>query len=235
MYKEKTFLAIIPARGGSKGLPGKNIRALMGKPLIAYTIEEAKKSKYVDRVIVSTEDSEIARIGKEYGAELPFLRPECLAGDGATTNEVILHAVKYLKDTENYMPDYICLLQCTSPLRSSPDIDGTIEKLIETGMDASVSVCEADVNPYWTNVFNGDKLQYFIEEGRKILRRQDLPKVYQINGAVYVVKTSVFIKEKTLEPKNITGFIMSTDNSIDIDSIIDFKLAELIQVEREKK
>ena len=234
MYEGKTFLGIIPARGGSKGLPGKNIRVLNGKPLIAYTIDEAKKSKYLDRVIISTEDSEIARIGKEYGAELPFLRPKHLAGDEATTNEVILHAVNYLKETENYIPDYICLLQCTSPLREVSDINGTIERLVETGMDAAVSVCEAAANPYWTNIFNGDKLQYFIKEGKKILRRQDLPKVYQINGAVYVVKTSVFIKENTLEPENTTGFIMSPNNSTDIDSIIDFKLAELIQVEREK-
>lgn len=235
MYNEKSFLGIIPARGGSKGLPGKNIRTLNGKPLIAYTIEEAKKSKYIDRIIISTEDSEIARIGKDYGAELPFERPDYLAQDTSTTNEVILHALNYLKEKENYVPYYICLLQCTSPLRSASDIDGTIEKLIETGRDASVSVSEAGVNPYWTNVFNGDKLEYFLEEGKKILKRQDLPKIFQINGSVYVVKTSIFLKEKTLEPENITGFVMNTENSIDIDSIIDFKLAELIQVEREKK
>jgi CMP-N-acetylneuraminic acid synthetase len=228
MIDNKKILAIIPARGGSKGVPRKNIRELDGKPLIFYTIEEAKKSKYIDRIIVSTDDEEILDISKKFCAEVPYLRPKELAQDNSSTVDCIIHMLNWLKENENYMPDYVCLLQCTSPLRKFYDIDGTIEKMIDTDMDGAVSVCEAEVNPYWTNVFDGDKLNYFIEDGKLIKRRQDLPKVYRINGAVYVVKKDILINQKTLEPNKITGYIMETKKSIDIDNIEDFLLAEVL-------
>jgi CMP-N,N'-diacetyllegionaminic acid synthase len=235
LSNNKKILAIIPARGGSKGLPRKNIKLLNGKPLISYTIEAAKNSQFIDRIIVSTEDQEIAEVSRTYGAEIPFIRPEELAGDNASTLEVINHAVNWLKVHDGYYPDLICLLQCTSPLRRSEDIDGTIKKLLDTGRDAAVSICEAEVNPYWTNVLNGDKLEYFISEGKSILKRQDLPKVYRLNGAVYVVKTDKYVVEKTLEPDNITGYIMNTIDSVDIDDQIDFNLAEVILQERKNR
>ncbi|GFZ33726.1 hypothetical protein CSC2_42520 [Clostridium zeae] len=225
-------LAIIPARGGSKGVPKKNIKSLLDKPLIAYTIEAAKKSKYINRVVVSTDDNEIADISKQYGAEVPFLRPNELATDLSPTNDAILHVVSELYRIEGYRPKIICLLQCTSPLRDSEDIDGTIEKMISTKSDAAVSVCEVECNPYWTNILKDDKLEYFLEEGKRITRRQDLPPVYRLNGAVYVVDREVFLEQKTLEPENMTGYIMESDKSIDIDTIIDFKLAELLLTEK---
>lgn len=222
------ILAIIPARGGSKGLKRKNILDFMGKPLIAHTIEQAQDSKYVSRIIVSTEDEEIAMISKKYGAEIPFMRPNRLADDFSSTNEVIEYTLKELEMKEGYIPDLICLLQCTSPLRTSEDIDNTINKLFNTNSDSAVSITEAKSNPYWTNILVDDRLEYFIKKGKQIKRRQDLPKIYELNGAVYVVKREVFLKEKTLETKNITGYVMKAENSIDIDNIIDLKTAEIM-------
>ncbi|WP_017211316.1 cytidylyltransferase domain-containing protein [Clostridium beijerinckii] len=230
----KKILSVIPARGGSKGVPRKNVRQLNGKPLIAYTIEEAKKSRYIDRIVVSTEDEEIAAVSREFGAEVPYLRPKELADDNSPTVDCVIHMLNWLKENENYMPDYVCLLQCTSPLRTFEDIDRTIEKLINTHMDGALSVCEADINPYWTNVFEGDKLKYFIEEGKQITRRQDLPKIYSVNGSVYIIKTDVLLYNKTFEVDNITAYIMKNENSIDIDNEIDFKFAELLVKECEK-
>lgn len=230
---DKKILAIIPARGGSKGIPRKNIKMLNEKPLIAYTIEEAKKSIYIDRVIVSTEDSEIAQISKQFGAEIPYLRSEELARDNSPTIDCVIDMVKWLNENENYMPDYVCLLQCTSPLRTNKDIDGTIEKALNFNSDGSISVCEAEVNPYWTNIFKEDILEYFIDEGKKITRRQDLPNIYRINGAVYVIKTNILLEKKTFETDNMSGYIMSIQKSIDIDSEMDFKFAELIMRECE--
>lgn len=226
-------LAIIPARGGSKGIPRKNIKKLNGKPLIAYTIDEAKKSKYIHRVIVSTEDKEIAEISRKFGAEVPYLRPLQLSQDDSPTIDCVIHMINWLKEKENYTPDYVCLLQCTSPLRTFENIDGAINKAISLGMDGVVSICEAEVNPYWTNVMDDDKLKYFIEEGEKITRRQDLPKVYRINGAIYLIKTNILLDKKTFETDNITGYIMSNESSMDIDTEIDFKVAELLMKECE--
>ncbi|WP_353093815.1 acylneuraminate cytidylyltransferase family protein [Tissierella praeacuta] len=234
MIKDKGFLAIIPARGGSKGVPRKNIRLLNGIPLIGHTLMEAKKSKYLNRVIVSTDDEEIVKISRQFNGEVPCLRPKELAKDTSPTIDSIIHIINYLKEKENYLPDYICLLQCTSPLRTYEDIDGAIEKLLYTDFDGIISVCEVEVNPYWTNVFEKDKLKYFIEEGKNITRRQDLPKVYRYNGAIYIIKTDILMDIKSFETENITGYIMSNEDSIDIDTITDFKIAEILMKERER-
>lgn len=234
IINDKNILVIIPARGGSKGIPRKNIKELNGKPLIAYTIEEAKKSQYIDRIVISTEDEEIAAVSKKFGAEIPYLRPKELAQDNSPTVDCVIHMLNWLQQNEEYVPDYICLLQCTSPLRTFKDIDGTIEKMINTGMDGAVSICEAEINPYWTNIFDGNKLKNFIDEGKKIIRRQDLPKIYNINGSIYVIKIEPLLRKKTFEVENITGYIMNNENSIDIDNEIDFKFAELLIKEREK-
>lgn len=228
MNKKDKILAIILARGGSKGVPRKNIKDLNGKPLIGYTIEAAKSSEYIDKVIVSTEDEEIKSIAINFGAEVPFLRPEELATDKSPSIDAILYTVNKLKKKYNYLPSYVCLLQCTSPLRKGKHIDEAFLKLKETNMDSIVSVCEAEVNPYWSNVFNGDKLDYFLEEGKIITRRQDLPKVYRMNGAIYIIKTEVLMEKKTFEPEKLTGYIMESIDSVDIDNEIDFILAEAI-------
>jgi len=166
------ILAIIPARGGSKTLPGKNIKLLNGKPLIAYTIEEALKSKYISRVVISTDDEAISEVGKKYGAEVPFLRPEELSTDYSPSIDAVIYTINKLKDMHGYFPDYVCLLQCTTPLKTVYHIDGAIEKLVRSGFDGIVSVCESQAHPYWMQVFNGDRLEYFMHQENKILRRQ---------------------------------------------------------------
>ncbi len=228
----KEILAIIPARGGSKGVPRKNVRELNGKPLIGYTIESAKKSNKVSRVVVTTEDTEIATVSREYKAEVPYLRPDELSQDNSPTMECVLHMLDYLEKTEGYVSDYVLLLQCTSPLRNHSHINEAIDKLLNSDYDSIVSVCEAEVNPYWANIFEGDKLKYFIEEGRKITRRQELPNVYRMNGAIYLIKTEVLKKQKTFEPEEVMGYIMDSYSSVDIDTEMDFKIAEAIIKER---
>ncbi len=221
------ILAIIPARGQSKGLPGKNIKLLADKPLIAYTIEAALESKFINRTIVSTDDFETMDIAKNFGAEVPFLRPDYLALDTTTTVEVVLDLLANLKATEDYVPDYVCLLQCTSPLRNSVDIDACIIQCLNSDFDACYSVSEAKSSPYWMKVFDGPKLTPFINSDT-ILRRQDLPKVYSLNGAIYFVKTSELLKYSTLHLPNATGYIMPRNRSVDIDTDIDFELAQIL-------
>ncbi|NLK95016.1 MAG: acylneuraminate cytidylyltransferase family protein [Clostridiales bacterium] len=231
---EKKILAIIPARGGSKGIPRKNIKNICGRPLISYTIMAAKNCKYIDRVIVSTEDEEIAEVSKAFGAEIPFLRPKELAEDTSPTIECIIDAINKLKENEGYYPEYVALLQCTSPLRTSRHIDEAIEQLLNSKRDGIISVNEVESNPYWTNIIKDGKLEYFIEEGKRITRRQDLPKIYEMNGAIYIIKTDILIKEKTFESENVGAYVMNTKDSVDIDDLLDFKFAELILSEGEK-
>lgn len=221
-------LAIIPARGGSKGLPGKNILGLKGIPLIAHTILAAKNSKVISRVVVSTEDSHIANISKSFGAEVPCLRPKELAEDSSNVIEAIFHMLNYLKTKENYNPKYIVLLQGTSPLRNSNHIDEALEKMINGNFNGIISVCECEVNPYWTNIFKGDQLEYFIEDGKNISRRQDLPKIYRYNGAIFAATKEFFLKEKSFEGKGVTGYVMDRESSVDIDTEFDFNLVKMI-------
>lgn len=227
------ILAIIPARGGSKGIPDKNLKLLNGKPLLAYPIIASKKSSFINRVIVSTDSEKIAECAVLWGAEVPFLRPAHLADDSSSTVDAILHAVEILEYKENYIPDYICVLQCTSPLTGVSDIDGAFKKLLKLNMDGIVTVCECETHPYWSQIFQGDRLEYLIAEGKNITRRQDLPKTYRINGAAYILKRDILLKERTLEPEKLTGYIMDSKNSIDIDNSFDFMLAELIMKEQE--
>lgn len=218
MIDGKSVLAIIPARGGSKGLPGKNIKILAGKPLIAWTIEEAKKSKYIDRLILSSEDDEIISVAKEWGCEVPFKRPAELAKDDTPGIEPVLHAIETLK--EKY--DYICLLQPTSPLRKVEHIDGCIEKCLFTNSDSCVSVTEVDKSPYWMYKIDGDDKLIPLIDGNLITRRQDLPKVYALNGAVYVAKSEVIQHQKKIITSNSLALVMPQKNSADIDNSLDF-------------
>ena len=229
---KKKILAVIPARGGSKGIPRKNIKEICGKPLITYTIEAALACGYIDRVIISTDDKEIAEVSKASGGEVPFLRPEALAGDNSPTIDCVIDLLERLKLNDGYEPDYVALLQCTSPLRNSKHIVESIEKLDKSNRDGIISVCESDTNPYWMNVINDGKLEYFIEEGRSITKRQDLPKVYTMNGAIYIIKTDILINERTFEPQNIGAYVMTQKDSVDIDEMLDFEIAELIMKEK---
>lgn len=228
---DKKILTFIPARGGSKGVPRKNIRPLLGKPLVAWTIEEAKKSRYLDRIIVSTEDMEIAEVSKRFGAEVPFLRPEELARDESPTMDCVVHALNWLKDHEGYVPDLFLLLEATVPLRSVQDIDNAIDIMMQKmkEIDAVISIKEVSEHPYWMNVLDENGLiRDFIRPNKEYARRQDLPPAYLVNGAIYLSKTAVLLSEKTFTPKRTYGYVMPRERSVDIDCEFDFKIAECL-------
>ena len=216
------YLAIIPARGGSKRVPRKNVLDLCGKPLIAYTVEAALKSKYIDKVVVSSDDEEILQISKKFGAET-IKRPDILASDTATTFDAIKHAIDSLEKYE-----YIVLLQPTSPLRNSKHIDEAIELLKEKKASAVVSVCEMEHSPLWSNTLDDTlSMNNFLKDEVLNKRSQDLEKYYRLNGAIYICKTELLLKEKSFFLKeNIFAYIMDRKSSVDIDEEIDFKMAE---------
>ena len=222
----KKIIAIIPARGGSKGLPRKNIKTLVGKPLIAWTIEQAKSSRYIDKIIVSTEDQEIEEIAEKYGAEI-IKRPKKLAMDKSITIDVIFQALKILK-AENYNPDIIVLLQPTSPLRSVEDIDNAIKLFLNNNCKSVVSVCETSHSPYWCFKIEDEYLKPLFEEKYLRMRRQDLENIYKPNGAIYISTPQALYKYKTFYSNCIIPYIMPAERSIDIDNKIDFMLAELL-------
>lgn len=230
MYENKEILTIIPARIGSKGLPKKNIKPLLGKPLIFWTIETAQDSKYIERIAVSTDDKKIADICTNYGVQVPFLRPEELATDDASIVDVVMHLLDYYDNVENYFPDYVALLQPTSPLRAYYDIDKACEMLFSNNAaDAIVSLTEVSESPYWMRTINDNGIiNYFINHDYKDFNRQDLPVTYIANGAIYICRTDILISDKTFSPQQTIGYSMPRSRSIDIDDIIDFKLAESI-------
>lgn len=224
------ILAIIPARGGSKGIPRKNIKHLAGKPLIAWTIQAALDSQVFDRIIVSTEDEEISRISQEYGAEVPFLRPIELASDHAKSIDLVLNLLKMLAEKEQYFPDAIMLLQPTSPFREVSDIL-EVTRLFQThtSADALVSVCAVDHPISWLKEMTPEgKLISLLENTPFTFRRQDSQQVFELNGSIYLLKTKILQQEQTFLPKNTFGYVMSNENSIDIDTPWDFHLADLI-------
>jgi len=223
LYKNKKFLAIIPARGGSKRLPHKNVLDLNGKPLIAYSIEAGLDSSYIDKVVVTSDDDEILTISKKYGA-VTINRPNELASDIATTFDAIKHAVD---NCEKY--DYIVLLQPTSPLRNEKHIDEAVELLESKKSNAVVSVCKMDHNPMWSNVLDHSlSMKGFLGDEILNKRGQDLDKYYRLNGAIYICETDKLLKEESFFLKdNIFAYKMNRESSIDIDEEIDFKMAKV--------
>ena len=227
MYKAKKILALIPARGGSKGLPRKNIKLLFGKPLIAWTIEEARKNTYIDRIIVTTDDKEIAEVSKKYKADVPFLRPQELATDNSSAIDYILHALEWIKENDDVVYDLLLLLAPTSPLRLSEDIDKAIELLFLKEAKAVVSVCKTEHPPYWTNTLLGDgRMKDFIKPETLNKNRQELPNFYSLNGAMYLAYCDYLIKQKGFFGSETFACIMPKERSVDIDDSFDFKLAE---------
>jgi N-acylneuraminate cytidylyltransferase/CMP-N,N'-diacetyllegionaminic acid synthase len=221
-------LAIIPARGGSKGVPRKNLRLLAGKPLIVYTIDAALGSKYKPRIVVTTDNEEIASVSRAAGTEVPFMRPAELAEDTTPMFPVIRHAVEWLKHHEDYEPDLIVLLQPTSPLRTAEHIDGAIQLALESQCDSVLSLCEAEHSPYWMRILDGEGLvKSFVETEREYTRRQDLPAVYRLNGAILVTRPQFVAQGRFLGEKT-RALIMSREDSVDIDDELDFLLAELL-------
>jgi N-acylneuraminate cytidylyltransferase len=226
---DPTFLAIIPARGGSKRLPNKNVKELNGKPLIAWTIDAALASPNVNKVVVSTDDNDIAEISLLSGAEVPYIRPHNLSTDTANTVDVIKHAIDFYAKSGHYF-DFIILLQPTSPLRISADITNAIELLKEKNADAIISVCEVEHSPLWSNTIPlTGSLKSFIKDEVKNMRSQDLATYYRLNGAIYIVETTKFIEQNSLFLNdNIYAYKMNVENSVDIDNETDFSYAEFL-------
>jgi len=223
MYKGKKIIAVIPARGGSKGIPDKNIKPLAGKPLIAWTIEAAKASSYIDRLILSSDSKKIIDTGIDFGCEAPFIRPAELANDDTPGVEAFIHAVENVKGTY----DYAVLLQCTSPLRTTVDIDEAIRLCIDKGASSCTSVSEASTTPYkMVKIDAMGRLKSFLGLDTLFQNRQDLQKVYDTNGAIYIISTKVLLETKRLVSDDTLAYIMDRDRSVDIDSSIDFAVAQ---------
>lgn len=230
MINGKRVIAIIPARGGSKGLPGKNIKELCGKPLIAWSVEAGLASQYIDEVIVTTDSEEIAGIARDFGATIPFIRPAELASDTATSFDTVKHAIDFYQNELNKTFDYIVLLEPTSPLRESGDIDGMIEKIIsvEDQFDAIVSLGEAHLHPSIMKKTDGSKIEPFCKELIMATRRQDNAIAYFPYGVAYIVKTKTFFEEKSFYPYRTTHKIIKRYQCYEIDDIYDFLAIENI-------
>lgn len=222
-------LALIPARGGSKGVPRKNIKNLCGKPLIQYTIDAALVSGVVDEVMVSTEDEEIAQVAKQLGASVPFMRPQQLAGDKSPTIDAVVHVLEtYQKMGKNF--DAVCLLQATNPLRTAETIRKSIAEFQRTNADSLLSVREVphEFNPHWTFEEGTEKGLIHIATGEDeiIPRRQELPKAYYRDGAIYLTKTSVILGQKSLYGKKVAFINLEGEPHVNIDTMADWNKAE---------
>ncbi|MGM4906784.1 acylneuraminate cytidylyltransferase family protein [Tardiphaga sp. 866_E4_N2_1] len=228
MIDGKPVLALIPARGGSKGVPHKNIRQLGGKPLIAWTIDAAKASRYVDRIVLSTDDPNIIAHAERHGCEVPFVRPAALATDQAESMDVVRHALKALAIADGY----VVLLQPTSPMRRADDIDGALECCVNSGALSCVSVCEPDKSPYWMLTMGSDrKVHSLFPEDQIPARRQDAPSVVALNGAVYVAPASHLVAGGNFLTKHTVGYPMPKERSFDIDTELDLRIVESILTE----
>lgn len=218
--------SIITARGGSKGIPRKNIKLLNGKPVIAYSIEASTSNNLIKNTFVTTEDKEIVEISKKFNAEV-IKRPDELAQDNSTSVDVILHALDYLED-KNELPDLFVLLQPTSPLRSSNDITNAIELFKENECRGLVSVCAQDHGGMLNLSIDKGYLNHISDKNHFELRRQDLPQLYYPNGAIYITTPESMRKSKTFFPEKTIPYIMPQERSVDLDSEFDFKFAEFL-------
>ncbi len=221
--KNKKILAVIPARGNSKGIKKKNIYKINGKPLIYYTIKEAKKSKFIKDLVVSTDSKEIKKISKKYGAKVPFLRPANLATDFAPSLPVIVHAVRFMEKLKKIKYDYVIMLQPTCPLRKYYDIDNSLKKLIKSNLDSITSIVDVGgSHPNRMKIIKNKRLYNFFEQGFEDMRpRQKLKKVYIRNGAIYISTRDTILNKKTLVGKRNLPYIMPANRSTNIDTFKD--------------
>ncbi len=239
MYKNKKILAIIPARGGSKGLKGKNIRLLAGKHLIGWTIEQALASKYLDKVIVNTDDSEISRISGSYGAEIPFMRPKRLAADNSRVLDTVLHTLDFFKK-RGLTFDYMVLLEPTSPLRKKGDIDSAIKRLLDCDGRAESIISVGEIvleHPDYAKIIDATGyVQPYGEEKKTVSIRQQLPLVYFPYGVIYMAKVSEIIKHKSVFPGRILPFFIERWQNYEVNDIWDLVCIEaILNTQRRKK
>lgn len=226
-------LGLITARGGSKGLPGKNVRMLAGKPLIAWTIEAARRSRSLGRIVVSTDDDEIAGVARVWSGEVPFIRPKELAQDDSPHVESVLHALEWLAEHDRYRPQYVVILQPTSPFRTSEDIDGSVRTALESNADAVASVSQSHDHPFLARRLTDDgALTEFVPCDVAYPRRQVLPPAYSLNGAVFVHRCEAVTRTHSLNSEQTLAFVMPAERSWQIDTPWDFHVAELILRDR---
>jgi len=225
-----SIVAVIFARGGSKGLPGKNIRVLGDKPLIAWSIEHAKSVKRIDRVIVSTDSEEIADVAKKYGAEVPFIRPAELSLDNSPEWLAWRHALNFLKESEGELPDAMVSVPTTSPLRLPEDIDNCIDKYEGSDADVVISVTDAHRNPYFNMVTlsTDGKAELMMSTKSDVIRRQDAPIAYDITTVCYVARPEYVLSHDSTFEGNVNTVHVPAERSIDIDTILDFQIAECL-------
>jgi CMP-N,N'-diacetyllegionaminic acid synthase len=231
MKNRPNVLGVIPARGGSKGVPRKNIAVLNNKPLIAYTIESALNSNLLTDFVVSTDDEEIREVAKRFGAKVPFIRPSKLATDDAPSIPVIQHAVSYMEKAESIQYDLIMMLQPTTPFRIAIDIDSSIENLLSSGADSLVSVVDVEGHhPFrMKRIIGGNKLINYIDQGFEDMRpRQSLPKVYLRSGAIYLATRELVMSGHSFVGDNCQAYEMPNERAVNIDTQIDFLLADLL-------
>lgn len=230
------MLAIIPARGGSKRLSGKNIKILNGKPLIAWTIEAAKKSQFITRLVCSTDTSEIAEVAKKNGAEIPFMRPKKLATDTAKAIDNYIFTIEELKKRENNIYKDFVVLQPTSPLRKANDIDKAIDLFREKDAESVISYSEALHPPVWAKrIDNNKKIKNYFQEDVSNKNRQKIPIAYMPNGAIFVFRYSLLKNKYTYYSDETYAYVMPNERSIDIDNLIDFEFAEFIMRRESEK
>jgi CMP-N,N'-diacetyllegionaminic acid synthase len=226
--KAPSVVALITARGGSKGIPRKNVRLLTGKPMIAWTIEAAKQARGVSRVLISTDDEEIASVSKQWGAEVPFLRPAELAQDRSSHIAVAQHALHWLDEHEGFQPDYLLLLQPTCPLRTSGDIEAAIALTQKGRVRSVLSVCEANDHPYDVKRLCEDgRLMDYMSSQLAYERRQDYPPAYVVNGAIYLNRSDIILREGTFQPPDAVAYVMPPERSVDVDTPWDLRLVEM--------
>jgi len=225
-------LGLITARGGSKGIPRKNIVPLGGKPLIAWTIESAINSSVLDRVIVSTDNNEIADIAQKWGAEVPFIRPTELAEEDSPHVDVLLHAIRWLHENEEYFPEFLMLLQPTSPLRTTEDIEKSFALAIERKADCVISVQESLSHPYTVmQVSEDQKLSEFLmspKDAGVYQSRQLRPEFYSLNGAIFLFRVDALIEKPMVYPELTFTYVMPEERSLDVDTSWDLHIANLI-------
>lgn len=229
MINRKKVLAIIPARGGSKGLPGKNIRLVCGKPLIAWSIEQARACSEIDSVIVSTDSMEIADVAKSFGADVPFLRPEHLSGDTASSIDVVLHTIDYMAEHGSEY-DLVVLLEPTSPLREASDISGAISHLLQTsGAESVVGVSQVEsLHPSFLYKMKNGMLSPYLGEQPNNVRRQDIEDLYFLEGSVYVSYTDALIARKSFYHEATAPWIVPRYKSFEVDELVDLIAVEAI-------
>ena len=226
------IVGLITARGGSKEVPRKNVLPVAGRPLIAWTVEAAVEAQGLDRVIVSTDDPEIAQVCREWGAEVPFMRPPELSRDDTPHMPVMVHAVRWMEAHWGRAPEYVLLLQPTSPLRTAQDIDGAIQVARRTDADSVVSVCEAKEHPYLIKTVSEDGALVDFIPGANLETRQLGPKVYFVNGAIYLTRSRVLVEEQTFYPRRVYAYVMPRERSLQVDTLWDLELVRRVMEAR---